>query len=124
MSKRIIGAVVVAGLWLAGAAHADCVYPKAPANSPDGRTATKEEMVEGMRAVKEYNAAVAAYQNCLDQESAARVEALGPTATKDQVAQIKAIYQKRMDAAAQELESNAATFNEQVKVYKAREKKG
>ncbi|HEU4604320.1 MAG TPA: hypothetical protein VFS24_20260 [Steroidobacteraceae bacterium] len=122
MSKRMIGGFVVAGLLLAGAAQADCVYPKAPANSPDGRTATKDEMVAGMRAVKEYNAAVAAYQNCLDQESNARVEALGPSATKEQVEQIKAIYQKRMDAAAQELESNAALFNEQVKVFKARDK--
>lgn len=124
MSKRMIGGFLVAGLLMAGAAQADCVYPKAPANNPDGRTATKEEMVAGMKAIKEYNAAVAAYQNCLDQESNTRVEALGPNASKDQVDQIKAIYQKRMDAAAQELESNATLFNEQVKVYKAREKKG
>jgi hypothetical protein len=122
MSKRIIGGVVLAGLMLAGAAQADCVYPKAPAANPDGRTATKDEMVAGMRAIKEYNAAVSAYQNCLDQESNARVEALGSNATKEQVDQIKAIYQKRMDAAAQELESHAQLFNEQVKVFKARDK--
>jgi hypothetical protein len=122
MSKRIIGGVVLAGLMLAGTAQADCIYPKAPANNPDGRTATKEEMVAGMRAIKQYNAEVSAYQNCLDQESNARVEALGADAPKEQVDQIKSIYQKRMDAAAQELESHAQLFNEQVKVFKARDK--
>ena len=45
-----------------------------------------------------------------------------PDAPPEQVEQIKAIHTKRHNAAVEELESNAARFNEQVKVYKAREK--
>ena len=80
-------------------------------------------MVSGMKAIKEYNDAVTAYLSCLETEMNTRIEAVGPDAPADQVEQIKAIHAKRHNAAVEELESNAARFNEQVKVYKAREKK-
>jgi hypothetical protein len=123
MSKQIKLALTLAGLLAAGVAAADCVYPKTPTNMPDGATATEEQMVEGMKAVKEYNNQVSAYLSCLEMEMNARVEAAGRDAPADQVAQIKAIHTKRHNAAVEELEAHAARFNEQVKAYKAREKK-
>jgi hypothetical protein len=110
-------------MLMAAAAHAECNYPKAPGNLPDGKTATQEEMVAGMTAVKEYNGQVTAYLSCLEQEMNARVEAAGPDAPAEQIEQIKAIHNKRHNAAVDELEQTAARFNEQVKTFKAREKK-
>ncbi len=52
-----------------------------------------------------------------------RIEAAGPDAPADQIEQIKAIHNKRHNAAVEELESTAARFNEQVKVFKAEKKK-
>ena len=52
----------------AGTAYADCSYPAAPANLPDGRTATLEEMVAGQKTVKEYDTAIKAYVDCIDKE--------------------------------------------------------
>jgi hypothetical protein len=80
-------------------------------------------MVNGMKTIKEYNNAVTTYLSCLETEMNTRIEAAGPDAPADQVEQIKAIHTKRHNAAVEELESNAARFNEQVKVYKARENK-
>jgi hypothetical protein len=108
---------------LAAAAQAECNYPKSPSNLPDGNTATQEQMVEGMKTVKEYNGAVTAYLACLEQEMNARVEAAGPDAPAEQLEQIKAIHNKRHNAAVDELEQTAARFNEQVKTFKARDKK-
>ena len=51
-----------------------------------------------------------------------RIEAAGPDAPADQLEQIKAIHTKRHNAAVEELESTAARFNEQVKVYKGARK--
>ena len=116
-------AFALAGLLAASVAGAECVYPKTPTNMPDGATATEEEMVGGMKAVKTYNAEVSAYLSCLEMEMNARIEAAGPDAPADQVAQIKAIHTKRHNAAVEELEAHAARFNEQVKTYKARDKK-
>jgi hypothetical protein len=122
MTTRILSGLAL-GLLLVGAANAECTYPKEPANTPDGATATQDQMVEGMKAVKEYNGAVTAYLSCLEQEMATRVEAAGPDAPAEQIEQIKAIHTKRHNAAVEALEQHAARFNEQVKAFKSREKK-
>ena len=122
MITRILSGLAL-GLLLVGAANAECSYPKEPANTPDGATATQEQMVEGMKSVKEYNGQVTAYLSCLDQEMNARIEAAGPDAPAEQIEQIKAIHTKRHNAAVEALEQHAARFNEQVKTFKAREKK-
>ena len=121
MTMRILSGLAL-GLLMAAAANAECTYPKEPANTPDGATATQDQMVEGMKAVKEYNNQVTTYLSCLDEEMNARVEAAGPDAPADQIEQIKAIHTKRHNAAVDALEQQAARFNEQVKVFKARDK--
>jgi hypothetical protein len=121
MTMRILSGLAL-GLLMAAAANAECTYPKEPANVPDGATATQDQMVEGMKAVKEYNTQVTNYLSCLEQEMNARVEAAGPDAPADQIEQIKAIHNKRHNAAVDALEQQAARFNEQVKVFKARDK--
>jgi hypothetical protein len=122
MNKITAAGTVLAGLLAFAVAHAECTYPKAPTGLPDGATATQDEMVEGMKTIKEYNNQVTTYLNCLETEMNARIEAAGPDAPADQVEQIKAMHTKRHNAAVEELESNASRFNEQVKVYKARDK--
>jgi hypothetical protein len=121
MTIRILSGLAL-GLLMATAANAECTYPKEPSNTPDGATATQDQMVEGMKAVKEYNNNVTAYLSCLEQEMNARVEAAGPDAPAEQIEQIKAIHTKRHNAAVEALEQQAARFNEQVKVFKARDK--
>ncbi|MBM0103316.1 hypothetical protein JM946_01105 [Steroidobacter sp. S1-65] len=123
MNKTIISATLLASLLAAGAASAACTYPKSPSGLPDGATATEDEMVNGMKVIKEYNTQVSEYLECLETEMNTRIEAAGADAPADQVEQIKAIHTKRHNAAVEELEATAARFNEQVKVYKAREKK-
>lgn len=120
---RLVSGLLLAGLLGAGFANAECVYPKAPSSIPDGSTASEQEMIDGMKAVKEYNNEVTGYLNCLDMEMQARIDAAGAEAPADQIAQIKAIQAKRHNAAVEELEANAARFNEQVKAYKTRTKK-
>src|SRR5215813_8355163 len=121
MIIRILSGLAL-GLVMVGAANAECTYPKEPSNTPDGATATQEQMVEGMKAVKEYNTQVTAYLDCLEKERNARVEAAGPDAPAEQIEQINAIHTKRHNAAVEALEQQAARFNEQVKVFKARDK--
>ena len=113
MTIRILSGLAL-GLLMVGAASAECIYPKEPANTPDGATATQDQMVEGMKAVKEYNNSVTAYLSCLEQEMNARVEAAGPDAPAEQIEQIKAIHTKRHNAAVEALEQHAARFNELV----------
>jgi glutamate-1-semialdehyde aminotransferase len=122
MTIRILSGLALA-LIVTAAANAECVYPKEPANTPNGATASQDEMVAGMKAVKEYNGQVTAYLSCLEQEMNARIEAAGPDAPAEQIEQIKAIHTKRHNAAVEALEQHAARFNEQVKTFKSRDKK-
>jgi hypothetical protein len=123
MKIQLMSGFVLAVLMGAGMANAECVYPKAPSGMPDGNTASEQEMLDGMKAVKAYNAEVSAYLSCLDMEMQARIDAAGTEAPADQIAQIKAIQAKRHNAAVEELEAHAARFNEQVKAFKAKSKK-
>ena len=123
MKSRIIAGLMLAGLLSVGAAaNAECIYPKAPADMPNGATATEQEMVAGMKAVKEYNAQVTAYLSCLDMKMDTDIAAAGADAPADTIAQIKAINAKRHNAAVDELEAHAARFNEQVKAFKGKGK--
>jgi hypothetical protein len=119
MKIQIVSGLLLIGMC--GTAAAECVYPRAPTNTPDGLTATQEQMVQGMQTVKEYNAQVTAYLECLEKEMNERIAAEGPDAPPDRIEQIKVIHTKRHNAAVEELEAHAARFNEQVKAFKARE---
>ena len=122
MIRTIIAGTLLASLAVA-TASADCTYPKAPTGLPDGATASQDQMVSGMKAIKDYNSQVTDYLSCLETEMNTRLEAAGSDAPADQIEQIKTIHNKRHNAAVEELESTAAQFNEQVKVFKARGKK-
>lgn len=96
------------------AAHADCVYPKAPAAIPDGKTASEADMVAAMAAFKTYDAEVKTYGACLEQET--KDKAAGTA----QLMQLKTMQTKKLNAAVDELQSKAKEFNEQVRIFKAR----
>jgi predicted outer membrane protein len=105
----------VIALSLAGmAAQADCPFPKAPAAIPRGSTASEPEMLAAMEAFKRYKEEVRAFQVCLDEESKEKATSGGQTM------QFKAMQAKKLAAAVEELESKAKTFNEQVRIYKAK----
>jgi hypothetical protein len=103
-------------------ANAECAYPKAPAAIPDGAQASEQEMMDGMKAVKQYDQDVNAYLACLDSEAQARIKEAGPDAPPEHIEQIKAIQSKRHNAAIEQLQAHAAEFNEQVRAFKSRKK--
>ncbi len=95
----------------AATAAAECTHDPAPA-TPDGSTATLEEMQAGQQAMKAYVASSNAYLECLDKQGAAA----GGTETDEARAARVANY----NAAVDEQTAVAARFNEAVKALKAR----
>jgi hypothetical protein len=45
-------------------AWAECVAPQAPPHPPDGATASREDMMSAMHAIRDYEAAVKGFQDC------------------------------------------------------------
>jgi hypothetical protein len=109
----------------AGPAYADCTYPPAPGKLPDGASATLEEMLAGQKTIKEYDAAIKAYVDCIDKELDAKIAKSGDQLKPEQKADLQKVEAQKHNAAIDQLQSVADRFNEQVKVFKAKtDKKG
>ena len=88
-------------------AYADCMLPPAPSKIPDAATASQQEMVSAMQTLKEYNGDVETYTKCLEFE--ARQNHLS-----------HADEERKHNDAVAELQKIAAKFNEQVRMFKAK----
>jgi hypothetical protein len=110
-------------LALGFAANAACVYPQAPQNVPNGKTATKDEMMAAQAAIKAYRDQVEqVYLVCLEKEKSDSIAALD--SADEQYAQKKAsiedIQAKKNNAAVDELTALATRWSEEIKAFKAK----
>ena len=105
---------------LAGPAYADCSYPPPPAKLPDGNSATMEEMLEGKKAVTQYNKDINAYVACIKLEHESAVTNAGDKLTPQQKADMEKMEVQKNNAAVDQLQTIADRFNEQVRLYKAK----
>lgn len=124
--KPLLLALTIAGAGMAPLAHADCTYPKSPDAAPDGNTATLEEMIAAKKGFDAYNGDMNKYLDCIKLEMDAAVPAdpakLSADEKKKADEQQKMMVQKN-NAAVDELSAVVARFNEQLKVFKAKNKK-
>jgi hypothetical protein len=113
---------LAAVLTLVGSAAvmADCAYPKKPADPPNGAKATQEEMVAAMKATKQFDADVKAYQSCLDQERDNMVKALGDKATPEDIKRINDRQNQKANVAYEDATKVADEFNVQLRAYKSK----
>jgi hypothetical protein len=105
--SRTLTLALVAGLAFSGTAFAECSLPPAPSKVPDGSTAAEAEMIAAMQTLKRYDADVTTYLKCLDFE-----------ARQNRVS--KEEQSRKHNTALEQLQSIAAKFNEQVRVFKAK----
>jgi len=123
--KAWILLTLVFALGTAAHAQATCTYPRSPDAPPDGNTATKEQMVAAAQDTKRYNGEMNSYLDCLklEMEAAAPKDPakLTPDEKKKAEDQQKILVQKN-NAAVDELQAVVGRFNEQLKIFKAKQK--
>jgi len=116
-TQRLVGGVLAAfALAMSFTAQAECTYPKAPAAIPDGKSASKDEMIAAMQAFKQYDADVQSYLTCLSDETAA----MAKNGATDSVVQFKAMQTRKHNSALAEAKEHAGKFNEQVRAFKSK----
>jgi Skp family chaperone for outer membrane proteins len=127
--KAWIPLLLISSLALAAAqAHATCTYPTAPATPPDGATATKDQMIEAKHDFDRYNGEMNAYLECLKLEKNASMpdtsKMSGDEKKKAEAAakQQDQVLAQKNNAAVDELQANVGKFNEQLKIFKAKQK--
>lgn len=110
------------GLALAGTVSmaGECVQPEAPV-LPDGASASMEDMLNGQKSVKTFQAANVEYMKCLETEFTAAEASAQQGSDEDKKAG-KAVYDKSVDAynaAVSKEEEVAGQFNTEIREYKA-----
>lgn len=121
MNKLMNMAGSVALLFLAQSALA-CDYPERVDKLPDGNTATRDEMIAGKKAVQSYLADMEDYLSCIEAEEAQAIISMG--AVDDETKrQRKTTFDKKYNAAVEEMNLVAEQFNIQLRAYNAKKKK-
>jgi hypothetical protein len=124
LSTRIslVAVLLVSGV----SAQAACVYPQAPQNLPNGATATKEQMLEAQKSIKEYSKeAQEVYLPCIEQEKTgtiAKLDVSDPEYAQKKAA-IETVHAKKHNAALDELTALATRWSEEIKAFTATQKK-
>jgi hypothetical protein len=121
MMRKTFVLAALAACLATGSAGAACIYPRAPEHIPDGKTATFEEMVTAQQAVKQFDADVTAYNACLDMEMLS-FEQSGQF-DEARLLELRAMQAKKNNAAVDEVQAVADQFNEQLRIFKTRDKK-
>ena len=121
MTRKTAVLAALLGCLAMGSAHAACIYPRAPEHIPDGKTASFDEMAAAHKAVVQFNEDINAYNACLDMEMAS----LEQNGQFDQarLLELRSMQAKKNNAAVDEAQAVADQFNEQLRIYNAREKK-
>jgi uncharacterized protein YfkK (UPF0435 family) len=112
--------IALVALLAAGAAQATCIYPRAPDRVPDGKTATFEEMAEAQKAVQLFNEDINSYNACLDMEM--NVLEKSGQYDENRLTELRAMQAKKNNAAVDEVTALASQFNEQLRIFKSRDK--
>jgi hypothetical protein len=114
-TQAVLAMILVLGAPFASA----CDYP-ARTDVPNGNSASKDEMIQGQRDVKLYMAAMEEYLACIEtaeQETVAGSDDLD----EEQKQQRIAMFNKKYNAAVEEMNLVAEQFNAQVRAYKDRD---
>jgi hypothetical protein len=119
--KAWIPLTLLFAIGSAAHAQADCTYPRAPTSIPDGATASKDEMIAGKNEVSRYNNEMTAYLDCIKLE----IQGLPKDSKMSKDDKAKAAEQEKVltqknNAAVDELNAVVGRFNEQLKIWKAK----
>jgi hypothetical protein len=124
--KAWIPFILVFALGTAAHAQATCTYPHSPDAPPDGNTATRDQMIAAKHDFDRYNAEMNAYLDCIkleiDSATPKDPSKLTPDQKKKADEQLKILDQKN-NAAVDELQAVVGRFNEQLKIFKAKQQK-
>ena len=125
-STVLVTSLAIAALAASAHASAACSYPKAPDKIPDGTTATKDEMIAGMKAMRAYNDLIKQYTDCLKSEHDAQVAKIDPNLAPDkkdaQKADLDKVLAQKNDAAVDDAQAVTGRFNDQIHAYNDKHK--
>ena len=110
--KKIL--IIISLMAFSSMTFAECNYPKKKFDVPSGKKATEAEMIETMGKVKQFQADLAVYRTCLDDELANISPEL------ESYEEIERMNAQKYDASVEDEQSLAEEVNEAVRAYKSK----
>jgi hypothetical protein len=107
--------------WMVSPAFADCAAPNFDFTVPDGSKATREEMLAAQHSIRDGDAALKSFADCLKTEQDARIAAGGDGMKDEEKVKISNEYATRQNAEVEKLQKLADEFNVALRAYKARQ---
>ena len=120
MNKITKVLISIALLATAPAALA-CDYPAPPKTLPDGASASKEEMLAGVKMIAAYQEKMSEYLTCLEADEIFATQALADD-DEDGKEKLKTMSNKKYNAAVDEQTGTVELFNAEIRAFKARSK--
>lgn len=115
MTKMLVALALIFAAPLALA----CDYPTPPKELPDGATATKDEMLAGVKVIAAYQEEMTGYLSCIEADQIVAIQMLGDD-DEDGKNRSKSNFDKRYNAAVDEQTKTVEKFNLEIRSYKAR----
>jgi len=95
-----------------------CDYPAPPKDLPDGASATKDEMLAGVKVIAGYQEEMAEYLSCIEADQIVALQAFDDE-DEDGKDRSKVNFDKRYNAAVDEQTKTVEKFNLEIRAYKA-----
>ena len=122
--QNISKAICVTALIFSAQASIGCDYPS-KISIPDGNTATLEEMQEGIKAIKKWQADLVVYRTCIFEETEPAKKAIETADPGTGLTQITALERQlnlKHNASVDDEIKIGADFNEQIVNFKSKNK--
>lgn len=116
MSKMTKLLITLALFFTASLALA-CDYPTPPKNLPDGNTATKDEMLAGVKMISAYQESMSTYLDCIEADEIVSGQQLADD-DDDGKEQRKELFDKRYNAAVEDQTMAVEQFNAEIRAFK------
>ncbi len=117
--NKITKVLISIALLAAAPAALACDYPAPPKTLPDGASASKEEMLAGVKMIAAYQEKMSAYLTCLEADDIVATQSLSDEDGKEK---LKTISNKKYNAAVDEQTGTVELFNAEIRAFKARSK--
>ena len=117
--KKTTSILISAALLTAAPGAFACDYPAKPDGLPDGNTASKEEMLAGVKMINEYQATMTEYLDCIEAKEVVEMQQISEDDTESRERR-QQMFNQKYDAAVDEQTMVVEQFNAQIRAYKAR----
>ncbi len=117
MTKAVVSAVI----FLIAPVVFACDYPSRPTDLPKGTTASQDEMFVGVKAINAYQAAMQVYLDCIEADEVVAVTGMDD-ADEEAKQKSSTMFNKKFNAAVDEMTLTVEEFNAQIRAYKQRSK--